>query len=127
MFIAGYHIFLSNVDTFWPGFNVEIHRDLTSAGMNSVKRKLTLPSLHADASTFLLLVIRFVDCQTKVFTTIVWPGYVWKKYHKNVLTDSLVQSVFVTKVGREKISQNVQPWHSRQLSPRQGRHQDLEH
>jgi len=39
------------------GFNVEIHRDLTSAGMNSVKRKLTLPSLHADASTFLLLVI----------------------------------------------------------------------
>jgi len=39
------------------GFNVEIHRDLTSQGMNSVKRKLTLPSLHADASTFLLLVI----------------------------------------------------------------------
>ena len=36
--------------------------------MNSVKRKLTLPSLHADASTFLLLVIRFEDWQTKVFT-----------------------------------------------------------
>lgn len=39
------------------GFNVEIHRDLTSQGMNSLKRQLTLPELHADASCFLLLVI----------------------------------------------------------------------
>ena len=37
---------------------MEIHRDLTSQGMNSLKRQLTLPELHADASCFLLLVIR---------------------------------------------------------------------
>merc|ERR1719167_458796 len=39
------------------GFNVEIHCDLTSQGMNSLKRQLTLPELHVDASCFLLLVI----------------------------------------------------------------------
>ena len=41
-----------------PGFSVEIHRDLTSQGMNGVKRRLTRPALHREASCFLLLVIR---------------------------------------------------------------------
>jgi len=39
------------------GFDVEIHKDLTSQGMNVVKRKITTESMHKDSNCFLLLVI----------------------------------------------------------------------
>ena len=39
------------------GFEVEIYRNLTSQGMNSVKRKLTEDKLHRDSNCFLLLII----------------------------------------------------------------------
>jgi hypothetical protein len=39
------------------GFTVEIHRDLTSRGMNGLKREMTRSARHRDASCFLLLVI----------------------------------------------------------------------
>ena len=40
-----------------PGFEVEIYRNLTSQGMNSVKRKLTEDKLHRDSNCFLFLII----------------------------------------------------------------------
>jgi len=39
------------------GFDVEIHRNLTSQGMNLVKRKVTEEKLHREANCFLMLVI----------------------------------------------------------------------
>ncbi|XP_023326061.1 uncharacterized protein LOC111699590 [Eurytemora carolleeae] len=39
------------------GFNVEIYKDLTSQGMNTVKRKITTESMHRDSNCFLLLLI----------------------------------------------------------------------
>ena len=39
------------------GFEVEVYRNLTSQGMNAVKRKLTEDKLHRDACCFLLLII----------------------------------------------------------------------
>ena len=39
------------------GFEVEIYRNLTSQGMNSVKRKLTEDKLHRDSNCFLFLII----------------------------------------------------------------------
>eukprot|EP00090_Calanus_glacialis_P039506 TRINITY_DN6877_c0_g1_i6.p1 TRINITY_DN6877_c0_g1~~TRINITY_DN6877_c0_g1_i6.p1 ORF type:complete len:550 (+),score=134.88 TRINITY_DN6877_c0_g1_i6:180-1652(+) len=39
------------------GFDVEVHVNLTSQGMNSVKRKVTEESKHKDANCFLMLII----------------------------------------------------------------------
>jgi len=39
------------------GFQVSIHCDLTSQGMNNLKRTLTNPDLHRNSSCFLLLII----------------------------------------------------------------------
>jgi predicted peroxiredoxin len=39
------------------GFDVEVHVNLTSQGMNIVKRKMTEKSKHNDANCFLLLII----------------------------------------------------------------------
>ena len=39
------------------GFDVEIHCNLTSQGMNAVKRKVTEEKLHKDANCFLMLII----------------------------------------------------------------------
>ena len=39
------------------GFEVEIYRNLTSQGMNCVKRKLTEDKLHRDSNCFLFLII----------------------------------------------------------------------
>ena len=36
---------------------MEIYRNLTSQGMNSVKRKLTEDKLHRDSNCFLFLII----------------------------------------------------------------------
>jgi len=41
------------------GFDVEIHVNLTSQGMNNVKRKMTEEGKHKDANCFLMLIIRF--------------------------------------------------------------------
>ena len=51
-----------------PGFEVEIYRNLTSQGMNAVKRKLTEDKLHRDSNRFLFLIIshgtadNFIQC-----------------------------------------------------------------
>ena len=51
------------IETIYPirnnvlGFEVEIYRNLTSQGMNTVKRKLTEDKLHRDSNCFLLLII----------------------------------------------------------------------
>ena len=39
--------------------------NLTSQGMNIVKRKVTEESKHKDANCFLMLIIRFVDINVK--------------------------------------------------------------
>ena len=43
------------------GFDVEVHVNLTSQGMNMVKRKVTEESKNKDANCFLMLIIRFVN------------------------------------------------------------------
>ena len=39
------------------GFDVETYSNLTSHGMNTVKRKMTEEKLHRDANCFLMLII----------------------------------------------------------------------
>ena len=57
------------------GFEVEIYRNLTSQGMNTVKRKLTEDKLHRDSNCFLLLIISHGTADN--FLLDRWKSFCW--------------------------------------------------